>query len=235
MQQSDPPLFIGQTTTPSVAQPPPERPPPPPEDPSVFIGNLPTNAITDALLTELLIQCGPLAGPVRLLRDAFGRPRGSAFADFTSMASAQYAIDLLNGLSIGGRPLRINLARPTPAAAPAPAESGTPLPAAPSDPIDRRGEGFDGGDRQAGRRLLRSCSRSRSRSPPPRWKRRSRSRSWSRPRYDRRSYSPRRERPVVVIRSRSRSPRRRLPRSRSPPPNRGDPDGHYRPRPRNYY
>ena len=88
------------------------------DDPSIFIGNLPQESISESLLTELLLQFGPLAGPVRLLRDAAGRPRGSAFADYLAIATAKYAVNVLDGLNVGGRSIRVNLARPKPSASP---------------------------------------------------------------------------------------------------------------------
>jgi len=51
---------------------------------------------------------GPLLGDVRLLKDGDGLPKGMGFADYVDGKSASYAISVLDGLSFGGRPLRVN-------------------------------------------------------------------------------------------------------------------------------
>lgn len=96
------------------------------DDPSIFLGNLPFN-ITDAVLTELLQQFGPLEGAARVLRDATGRSRGIAFADYRDMDSACYAVHVINGLLLDGRQVRANLAG---------AERGAPLPPLPPAHLD---------------------------------------------------------------------------------------------------
>ena len=122
----DPPEFVGQRAV-TPAQESDEFAAPaasaPAADPSVFVGNLPPE-ITQATFAELVQQFGPLMGSgVRVLKDAAGKPKGTAFADYIDMSSASYAIAVLNGLNLGGRSLRANLARgPGVMPAPAPAQ-----------------------------------------------------------------------------------------------------------------
>ena len=107
---AEPPIFLGQAPSVEIAPDAPRSPPPAEKilDPSIFIGNLPFT-ITEQTLTELLQQFGPLEGPVRLLLDgATGKPRGMAFADYCDMDSAAYAIHVVNGLLLDGRPVRAN-------------------------------------------------------------------------------------------------------------------------------
>jgi len=188
------------------------------DDPSIFLGNLPFN-ITDAVLTELLQQFGPLEGAARVLRDATGRSRGIAFADYRDMDSACYAVHVINGLLLDGRQVRANLAG---------AERGAPLPPLPPAHLDfvgpphrwrnerhndrsPRGRGWSPFGGRAGR------GGSRSPSPQPRERRRDRSvskgRSVSPGGAHRGRFSRGRSRSYSY--SRSRSPRRRSSRSRS--------------------
>mmetsp|Transcript_37095 Transcript_37095/g.61411 ORF Transcript_37095/g.61411 Transcript_37095/m.61411 type:complete len:305 (-) Transcript_37095:317-1231(-) len=113
MESSLPPLFNGQ---PLRAIDLPEIPMDPAtelsyvalEDKSIYIGGLPRHLTTE-LLTELLIQMGPVI-QVRMLKDATGASKGAAFCDFADPRSAQYAIAALDTLPLVGRKLRVNRA-----------------------------------------------------------------------------------------------------------------------------
>ena len=211
LASATPPLFIEQQLEPFVPNLACCHPPigdslfPVPDDPSIFIGSLPLTT-TDATLTELLTQFGPLqGGGVRLLKDASGRCKGAAFADYVDMQSARYAINVLNGFSLSGRTLRANLARPD--AQPSPAARGTPMLLGGQwrAPVDMRRERQR--SRSRSRRRSRSISRSRSnsRSPSNARLRLSRSRSNSRLRRNRTHVA---RRSGDCRRSRSDSPRR---------------------------
>eukprot|EP00966_Prymnesium_polylepis_P093729 2168579-Prymnesium_polylepis.1 len=196
-----------------AADAPPTRSVPPPADaPSngVFIGNLPRTVTAD-MLTELLMQCGPLQD-LRLLRDPQGVPKGVAFCDYAEPVSAAYAISVLNGLHFGGRPLRVNEQNSRAPAARAPPQpfvkpswgnrqedgAGAPQEGAPradggrivdAREDERRGEGdVRGRDQQSARRgdSYGEARRDDAYGEFPRRRSRSRSASWDR----RRSRSP---------------------------------------------
>ncbi|EOD05388.1 hypothetical protein EMIHUDRAFT_114111 [Emiliania huxleyi CCMP1516] len=117
-----PPRFLGAPSLPPA--PAAEPAPAPAAEPTtgVFIGNLPA-AATAELLTELLVQAGPLVGEARLPKDLSGEGhRGIGFADYADEASALYAIALFDGLRFGDRALRVNPSgeRPQRGAAPKP-------------------------------------------------------------------------------------------------------------------
>ena len=113
-----PPLFVGQPDLPrcidgsSDAVPPQaacmSHQPAPPQPVTVYLCDLP-DAVSVSLLTELLIQFGPLIGSARIPRGPDGKPRGIAFADFATRASAEYAINVLNGFSLDGQELKVSL------------------------------------------------------------------------------------------------------------------------------
>jgi len=80
----------------------------------LYVGNLPPSA-TSELLTELLLQVGPLQGTAHFPKDDAGTGhKGFAFAEFTDPRSVQYAIALFggdstgDGVRFGGRRLRVN-------------------------------------------------------------------------------------------------------------------------------
>ena len=178
----------------AAAEPPRAVPPTADDEASlgIFVGNLP-RTVTHEVLTELLVQMGPLQGEVRLLKDAEGMPKGVAFCDYFDSSSAAYAIQVLNGLPFGGRPLRVNAQNSRPAARGPPQPFVKPVwsqqpdePAADSRgrPRDdeRRDENRDARDgprrendsrrddgygrRRFTERRSHERSRSRSRSPP---------------------------------------------------------------------
>jgi RNA recognition motif-containing protein len=77
----------------------------------VFVGNLPFSCSAEEL-SDLLSEVGPVSD-VHLVTDReTGRPRGFAFVTFESADAAREAIEKFDGQDFGGRPLRINEARP---------------------------------------------------------------------------------------------------------------------------
>jgi RNA recognition motif-containing protein len=201
---AEPPPFVGERHSsrfPELAHAEADAAKLSPDDPSIFIGGLPFS-VTESLLSELLTQFGPLAA-VRLLKDGVtGRPRGSAFADYFDMRSANYAAAALNGMPLQGRTLRANLARP--------AAVSTDMHLLQAQ---QHGHPPNSGD-LGGSKRERAI---RSRSPPRRGRR---SRSPSPHHYDRHSRSP--SLPCHRRRCHSRSPswHRRGWRSHSPSPHR---------------
>ncbi len=77
---------------------------------SIYVGNLPFNTTEDEV-RNTFEQYGEV-GSVKLISDRdTGRPRGFGFVEMEG-ASADAAIQALDGASFGGRTLRVNEARP---------------------------------------------------------------------------------------------------------------------------
>jgi hypothetical protein len=72
----------------------------------VYVGNVAVD-VGAAQLLELLILAGP--ADIRLPRAADGAHRGFAFGTFGHVAVAKYAVRLLDGLVLGGQPLKVRL------------------------------------------------------------------------------------------------------------------------------
>lgn len=78
----------------------------------LYVGNLPYST-GEQELQELFSQAGNVES-VRVMRDAAtGRARGFAFVEMATDEEAQKATEL-NGVSMGGRALTVNEARPKP-------------------------------------------------------------------------------------------------------------------------
>ena len=78
---------------------------------NIFVGNLDFGA-TEESIRELFDPYGAVER-VSLVTDRdTGRSRGFAFVEMTDSAEADRAIAALNGVSLGGRALNINEARP---------------------------------------------------------------------------------------------------------------------------
>jgi len=78
---------------------------------SIFVGNLDFGA-TEESIRPLFERYGPIER-VSLVRDRETRqPRGFAFVEMANSADADRAIAALNGTVLGGRPLKVNEARP---------------------------------------------------------------------------------------------------------------------------
>ncbi|UCF67258.1 MAG: RNA-binding protein [Acidobacteriota bacterium] len=76
----------------------------------LFVGNLPYSA-TDDEIRSLFSEHGTIVD-VHLATDReTGRPRGFGFVSFSSEQEAQKAAEALNGHSLGGRALAVNIAR----------------------------------------------------------------------------------------------------------------------------
>ena len=76
----------------------------------IYVGNLPFSATEDEI-RELFSQFGSV-NSVDLITDReTGRPRGFGFVDMEE-DSANQAIEALDHKELGGRELKINLARP---------------------------------------------------------------------------------------------------------------------------
>lgn len=72
----------------------------------IFVGNLPFD-ITEQQIKDKFAECGEVSN-VRMLTDKItGRFRGIAFVSFVNDDDARNALDNLNGVDLGGRPMRI--------------------------------------------------------------------------------------------------------------------------------
>jgi len=76
----------------------------------LYVGNLPWS-INDEGLQDLFSQYGAASSRVITDRES-GRSRGFGFVEFNDEASAQAALDAMNGTEVDGRELNIDLARP---------------------------------------------------------------------------------------------------------------------------
>ena len=78
---------------------------------NIYVGNLPFTATEDEV-REAFAAYGEVLS-VKLINDReTGRPRGFGFVEMKSKDEGTAAIAGLNGTNMGGRPLRINEAKP---------------------------------------------------------------------------------------------------------------------------
>ena len=77
----------------------------------LFVGNLSFN-ITENDLQDAFAAHGTVTEANLMMDRATGRPRGFGFVTMSSPEEAQKAIDALNGKSMDGRALTVNIARP---------------------------------------------------------------------------------------------------------------------------
>jgi RNA recognition motif-containing protein len=77
----------------------------------LFVGNLSFN-MTENDLQDAFAAHGTVIEANLMMDRASGRPRGFGFVTMSSPEEAQKAIDALNGKSIDGRALTVNIARP---------------------------------------------------------------------------------------------------------------------------
>jgi len=77
----------------------------------LYVGNLPYTA-TEEELSSLFSQAGTVTS-VAIIKDReTGRSKGFAFIEMSNSDEAQKAISILNGRDMGGRDLRVSIARP---------------------------------------------------------------------------------------------------------------------------
>lgn len=77
----------------------------------LYVGNLPYS-VTDSSLEHNFSSYGQVASAKVMMDRDSGRSKGFGFVEMSSPAEAQAAIDGLNGFSVDGRALVVNLARP---------------------------------------------------------------------------------------------------------------------------
>lgn len=76
----------------------------------IFVGNLPFD-ITEQEIRDKFAECGAVSN-VKMLMDKFsGRFRGIAFVSMDDEQQAQTAIETLDGVELGGRPMKVDRSR----------------------------------------------------------------------------------------------------------------------------
>ena len=77
----------------------------------LFIGSLPW-AVDDQKLNDLFAQFGEILSARVVTDRESGRSRGFGFVDFADDASAQAAIEAMDGADVEGRNITVSVARP---------------------------------------------------------------------------------------------------------------------------
>ncbi|XP_074757948.1 splicing regulator RBM11 isoform X1 [Athene noctua] len=75
-------------------------------DRTLFVGNL-ESRVREEILYELFLQAGPLT-KVTICKDKEGKPKSFGFVCFKHKESVPYAIALLNGIRLYGRPIKVH-------------------------------------------------------------------------------------------------------------------------------
>ncbi len=77
----------------------------------IYVGNLPYSIDDQSLVHNFSEYGGVTSAKVMTDRDT-GRSKGFGFVEMTTAEEAQAAIAGLNGMSVGGRAIVVNLSRP---------------------------------------------------------------------------------------------------------------------------
>src|SRR6201986_3438882 len=77
----------------------------------LFVGNLSFNT-TENDLQDMFAAHGTVTEANLMMDRATGRPRGFGFVTMGTSEEAQKAVEALNGRSVDGRALTVNIARP---------------------------------------------------------------------------------------------------------------------------
>lgn len=78
---------------------------------NIFVGNLNFQS-TENQLQDLFAEFGAVSS-VKIMMDKYtNRPRGFAFVEMADTAAGQTAVDRLNGVSLDGRAIVVNEAKP---------------------------------------------------------------------------------------------------------------------------
>ncbi|XP_053166820.1 splicing regulator RBM11 [Hemicordylus capensis] len=75
------------------------------QDRTLFVGNL-ESRVQEEILYELFLQAGPVT-KVTICKDKDGKPKTFGFVCFKHTESVPYAIALLNGIRLYGRPIKV--------------------------------------------------------------------------------------------------------------------------------
>ena len=77
----------------------------------IYVGNLPYS-VTDAILRSNFAEYGNVTSAKVMMDRDSGRSKGFAFVEMASAEASQAAITGLNGMSVDGRSIIVNLAKP---------------------------------------------------------------------------------------------------------------------------
>lgn len=77
----------------------------------IYVGNLPYS-IDDAALRHNFSEYGNVSSAKIMIDRDSGRSKGFGFVEMATSEEAQAAISGLNGMSVGGRAIVVNLSRP---------------------------------------------------------------------------------------------------------------------------
>ncbi len=77
----------------------------------LYVGNLPYD-VTEDDLRGLFAQAGQVQEVALIMDRATGRSKGFGFVRMANQAEAERAIQTLNNHDVGGRPIKVSLARP---------------------------------------------------------------------------------------------------------------------------
>lgn len=77
----------------------------------IYVGNLPYS-VTDSTLESNFAEFGSVSSAKVMMDRETGRSKGFGFVEMASAEVAQAAIKALNGMSVDGRSITVNLARP---------------------------------------------------------------------------------------------------------------------------
>ena len=77
----------------------------------IYVGNLPYS-VTDSILESNFAEFGGVSSAKVMMDRETGRSKGFGFVEMASGEVAQAAINGLNGMSVDGRSITVNLARP---------------------------------------------------------------------------------------------------------------------------
>jgi len=81
----------------------------------IYVGNLPYS-VTDSSLESNFAEFGNVSSAKVMMDRETGRSKGFGFVEMANAEIAQAAISALNGMSVDGRSIVVNLARPREAA-----------------------------------------------------------------------------------------------------------------------
>ena len=77
----------------------------------IYVGNLPYS-VTDSSLESNFAEFGRVSSAKVMMDRETGRSKGFGFVEIGSAEAAQAAIKALDGMSVDGRSITVNLARP---------------------------------------------------------------------------------------------------------------------------
>jgi RNA recognition motif-containing protein len=77
---------------------------------NIYVGNLPFT-ITEDKLMDLFVGFGEVSRITLITDKATGQPRGFGFVEMPTQSEAEAAIKGLNGTTIEGRAIQVNIAR----------------------------------------------------------------------------------------------------------------------------